>query len=184
MRGPRRLSHKPPKNAAMPSTKMLIVKVNVTSEMLQPNWFTSGVRNTLQAYTAPNATWMKTPARATYHRLSVLMVSSASSYRHDRAARFRYRIERCLIDLEMSHDQFRRRVGQPLRERKVLVLRAFEHLEEDQVAIPCVLDVVQQSFFDVADVPRLEVHRARFVPGRHDRHPSLAGDVVLPLVGV
>src|SRR6266850_1428701 len=70
-RGPTRFSHRPPKNAAMPSTKMLIVNVNVTSDVLQPNCLVSGTRNTLQAYTAPSATCINTPAAAMIHRLRV-----------------------------------------------------------------------------------------------------------------
>src|SRR6266852_5283482 len=38
-----------------------------------------------------------------------------------------------LIDAQMRHDQFRRRVGQPLRERHILIITAFEHFQEDQV---------------------------------------------------
>src|SRR5258705_10726081 len=63
-RGPLRLSHRPPKNDAKPSTKMLIVNVNVTSEMLHPNCFASGTRNTLHAYTEPKAICRKTPETA------------------------------------------------------------------------------------------------------------------------
>ena len=47
--GPFRFNQSPPKNEEMPRTKMQIVKVSVTSEMLQPNCFDSGTRNTLQA---------------------------------------------------------------------------------------------------------------------------------------
>src|SRR5258705_6962992 len=72
-RGPLRFSHTPPKNDAKPSTKMLIVNVNVTSEMLQPNCFASGTRNTLHAYTAPKAICRKTPATAIAQRF-VFMV--------------------------------------------------------------------------------------------------------------
>ena len=49
IRGPFRAIHNPPKNAAKPSTKMLIVNVRVTWEMLQPNCFDNGTRNTLHA---------------------------------------------------------------------------------------------------------------------------------------
>src|SRR5882724_3481689 len=68
-RGPTRFCQRPPKNAAIPNTKMLIVNVNVTSDVLQPNCLVSGARKTLQAYTAPNATCMNTPAAAMTHRL-------------------------------------------------------------------------------------------------------------------
>src|SRR5260370_40890841 len=74
IRGPLRVSQRPPKNADMPSTKMLIVNVNVTSGMLHPNCFASGVRKTLQAYTAPNAICKKTPAVAMTQRFILRIV--------------------------------------------------------------------------------------------------------------
>src|SRR6202030_4413151 len=58
------------------STKMLIVNVSVTSEMLQPNCFESGTRKTLHAYTAPKAICKNTPAIAITHRLLVRINSS------------------------------------------------------------------------------------------------------------
>jgi hypothetical protein len=82
MRGPFRFNHNPPKNAAKPSTKILMVNVNVTSEMLQPNCFDNGMRNTLQANTAPSAIWRKTPAIAMTQRLAAFIISfAACSYR-------------------------------------------------------------------------------------------------------
>src|SRR3954462_10855057 len=72
-RGPFLLSQIPPKNAATPRTKMLIVNVRVTSEIFQPNRVASGVRKTLQAYTAPSATWITTPAKAITQRLFVIV---------------------------------------------------------------------------------------------------------------
>jgi hypothetical protein len=42
-------------------------------------------------------------------------------------------------------------MGQPFRERNVLIVAALEHLQEDQVCIPHVLDVMQQRFFHVPD---------------------------------
>jgi hypothetical protein len=62
--------------------KMLIVKVSVTWEMLQPNCFDNGMRNTLQAYTAPSAIWRNTPAIAMTQRLAGFMSAfAACSYK-------------------------------------------------------------------------------------------------------
>src|SRR5260221_4410165 len=83
MRGPLRVSQRPPKNADMPSTKMLIVNVNVTSGMLHPNCFASGVRKTLQAYTAPNAICRKTPAVAMTQRF-ILRIDTPRTRLFDR----------------------------------------------------------------------------------------------------
>jgi len=49
MRGPDLRIHRPPTNAANPSIRMAIVKVKVTCEIVHPNAFVSGMRNTLQA---------------------------------------------------------------------------------------------------------------------------------------
>ena len=54
---------------------MLIVKVSVTCEILHPNCFDNGTRNTLQAYTAPSAIWRNTPAIAMTQRLAVFIIS-------------------------------------------------------------------------------------------------------------
>src|SRR5207244_13573287 len=84
--GPTRFIHNPPKNAAKPSTKILMVKVNVTCEMLQPNCFDNGMRNTLQAYTAPSAIWRNTPAIAMTQRFAVFIRSfAAGNYKTNRA---------------------------------------------------------------------------------------------------
>ena len=48
-RGPLARIQRPPANAAKPKVRIAIVKVRVTSEILQPKPRTSGVRNTLQA---------------------------------------------------------------------------------------------------------------------------------------
>ena len=64
VRGPTRRIHNPPANAAKPKTKMAIVNVSVTSEIVHPNACVSGIRKTLQAYTAPSAICMTTPAAA------------------------------------------------------------------------------------------------------------------------
>ena len=47
-----------------------MVNVRETWEMLQPNSLTSGMRNTLQAYPAPKAICMHTPATAIHQRLT------------------------------------------------------------------------------------------------------------------
>src|SRR5580704_4187563 len=75
MRGPFRFIHNPPKNAAKPSTKMLMVKVRVTCEILHPNCFDNGTRKTLKAYTAPRAIWRNMPAIAMVQRLAVFIIS-------------------------------------------------------------------------------------------------------------
>jgi len=50
----------------------------------------------------------------------------------------------------MRHDQFWRRVGQPLREREILKAICLEHLQEHQIGVACVLDVVQQGLLHVS----------------------------------
>src|SRR5260370_29286586 len=74
-RGPTRFSHRPPKNDANPSTMMAIVKVSVTSEMVQLNCLARGTRKTLQAYTAPRAIWSRIPANAIHQRSSLFITS-------------------------------------------------------------------------------------------------------------
>ena len=59
---------------------MLMVNVNVTSEMLQPNYFDNGMRNTLHAYTAPRAIWRNIPAIAMTQRFAVFIRSFAACY--------------------------------------------------------------------------------------------------------
>ena len=49
IRGPARFIHKPPTNAAKPRVRIAMVKVSVTSEMLQWKAAMSGSRKTLQA---------------------------------------------------------------------------------------------------------------------------------------
>jgi hypothetical protein len=51
-----------------------------------------------------------------------------------RNAILRNRIEACLVDDGMRPDQFRRRVGQPLRERELLIPVGLEHLEKHQIS--------------------------------------------------
>jgi hypothetical protein len=48
-RGLVRCSHSPPSTAAHPRKNQLIVNVSVTWEIVHPNSFESGIRNTLQA---------------------------------------------------------------------------------------------------------------------------------------
>src|ERR1700756_5456413 len=67
-RGPTFRIQSPPTNAAKPSIRMLSVNVNVTSVIVQPKALVSGMRNTLQAYTAPSAICKITPAAAILHR--------------------------------------------------------------------------------------------------------------------
>ena len=50
---------------------MAMVNVSVTSEIVQPNDLVSGMRNTLQAYTAPSAICITTPAAAMTQRFCV-----------------------------------------------------------------------------------------------------------------
>src|SRR6476619_4515302 len=69
LRGPTFRIHSPPTNAAMPRTKMAMVKVSVTCEMVQPNARVRGILKTLHAYTAPSAICMMTPAKAITQRL-------------------------------------------------------------------------------------------------------------------
>src|SRR5258705_8313366 len=67
---------------------------------------------------------------------------------------------------------FRSRVRQPFGERKILIIAALEHLQEDQVRIPRILDVMQQGFFHVPDLPgdvqeRSEEHTSELQSLRH-----------------
>src|SRR5438874_3619440 len=57
-----------------------------------------------------------------------------------------------LVDLQVRHDQFRRRVSEPLRKRKLLIAIALEHFEKNQIGIAGVLDVMQQRFLHIAHV--------------------------------
>src|SRR5215210_2358349 len=53
----------------MPRNTMVSVNARLTDETSVSNSSERGFRNTLQAYTAPRATWTATPAAATTHRL-------------------------------------------------------------------------------------------------------------------
>ena len=69
VRGPTRFNHRPPTTAEKPRNNQSIEKVRETCEMLQPNSLTNGMRKTLQAYPAPKAICMQTPATAIHQRL-------------------------------------------------------------------------------------------------------------------
>jgi len=60
-----------------------------------------------------------------------------------------YCVQRRPVDMEMCHQQFGWGVCQPLRKRNVLIEGALEHLQEDQVAIPCILEVNQQLIAEI-----------------------------------
>ena len=59
---------------------MAMVKVTVTSEIDQPNALVNGMRNTLQAYTAPSAICMTTPAAAITQRFCRRVARSIDVY--------------------------------------------------------------------------------------------------------
>src|SRR3712207_151938 len=69
MRGPDLAIHRPPKKAATPSVKMVMLNVAFTAETDAPYCCVSASRKTLQAYTAPSATCITTPATAMIARL-------------------------------------------------------------------------------------------------------------------
>src|SRR5579875_596344 len=73
-RGPLLFAHRPPKNAAKPTTKIAMVKVSVTCSIDQPNFAVSGLRKTLHAYTAPSAICMTTAANAIPQRFPDILV--------------------------------------------------------------------------------------------------------------
>src|SRR5918998_2434550 len=64
MRGPERPIHNPPKKAAQPRAKIVMLNVMLVAVTDAPYCCDSGSRNTLQAYTAPRATCITTPATA------------------------------------------------------------------------------------------------------------------------
>src|SRR3712207_6533486 len=64
MRGPDRPIHSPPKKAANPRARIVMLNVVFTAVADAPYCCESGSRNTLQAYTAPRATCITTPATA------------------------------------------------------------------------------------------------------------------------
>src|SRR5437016_14582141 len=110
-----------------------------------------------------------------------LLRRHSSGQGYDHAAILRNRIEGRLVDAQMRHDRFRRRVSQPLRKGEVLkTIDLAEHLQEYKIGVTCVLDVVQQGLLDVSDVSRLKVHRASLVACGHHGHSTLAANVVLP----
>src|ERR1700686_4225779 len=69
-----RFINNPPAYAERPRKNQLIKNVQVTSVMLQPNSLERGMRKTLQAYAAPSAICMKTPATAIHQRFNAGMV--------------------------------------------------------------------------------------------------------------
>src|SRR3712207_1308407 len=64
MRGPDRPIHSPPKKAANPRASIVMLNVVFTAVTDAPYCCESGSRKTLQAYTAPRATCITTPATA------------------------------------------------------------------------------------------------------------------------
>src|SRR5215210_3984206 len=69
MRGPDRPIHSPPTKAANPRDKIVMLNVVLTAVTDVPYCSASASRNTLQAYTAPSATCITTPATAMITRL-------------------------------------------------------------------------------------------------------------------
>src|SRR5215211_3349663 len=69
MRGPDLFIHSPPKKAANPRAKIVMLNVMLVAVTEAPYCCDSGSRKTLQAYTAPRATCITTPATAITHRL-------------------------------------------------------------------------------------------------------------------
>src|SRR5215467_6262449 len=57
-------------------------------------------------------------------------------------------VERGPVDVHVGHDQLRRRMREPFRERKILVDPGFEHLQKFQIGVAGVFDVVRQGFLD------------------------------------
>jgi hypothetical protein len=91
----------------------------------------------------------------------VLLALIADLFRYHHDFFLRHRIERRPINAQVGHHELRRRVSEPFGEREILIEAAFEHLQEDQVCIPRILDVMQQGFFHVPDVSCLKVHGPR-----------------------
>ena len=78
------------------------------------------------------------------------------------------------------HDEFGRRVGDPVGEREVLVGVGLEHLEKDEVGVAGVFDVVAEGAGDIADIARDElVGPGAAVTAEHG-HARIAFQVVLP----
>ena len=69
LRGPTLPIHSPPKYAEIPRNTIVSVNAMFTDETEASYSSESGLRNTLQAYTAPSATCMTTPAAAISQRL-------------------------------------------------------------------------------------------------------------------
>src|SRR5438105_8593722 len=83
----------------------------------------------------------------------------------------------CLNQLWWQHTH-------PLRQRDVRVMIGAEQGKEDEWLIACVLDIVAHVARNVSDVTRLVVERAGLTAGGEDAHAPLAGEIVLPFVGV
>src|SRR5690348_16049302 len=79
MRGPERRIQRPPAKAANPRTRIASSNAYVVCVMLHPYAFVSGMRNTLQAYTAPSAICMRTPAPAINHLLATVPLQTTRS---------------------------------------------------------------------------------------------------------
>jgi hypothetical protein len=65
-----------------------------------------------------------------------------------------------------------------------LINVALEELEKDEVFVARILDVMAERCGDEADVAGLKICRARLRVIEEDGHARLAGNVVLPLVGL
>src|SRR5882724_1389708 len=119
-----------------------------------------------------------------HYSIEFVLDQNCPSARHNDKLILGNCVEGRFINPQVRHDQFRRRMRQPLRKRQVLVETALEHFKKYQVRVTGVLDVMQQRFLHVPDVSRLKVHRAGAVACRHHSHSSPSTDVVLPLVGI
>src|ERR1700748_3053348 len=86
-----------------------------------------------------------------------------------------------LVDIQVSLQHFAGNPSEPLVQRNIHELLGREGFEEDQIRIPCVLDVMRSVRGNIANIVCVEIHGSSVVHGEEDRHTALAGNIELPL---
>jgi hypothetical protein len=81
-------------------------------------------------------------------------------------------VDRRQINIQMCLNERRRQMRQPLVQRHILVLRAFEHLKKYEILGSRILDVMRKRLLYVANVASLEIHGTGVAASCENCHSS------------
>ncbi len=93
-------------------------------------------------------------------------------------------VNRRQINIQMRLNEPGRQMRQPLVQRHILVLRAFEHLKKYEILGSRILDVMRKRLLYVANVAFLEIHGTGVAVSCENCHSSFASHVILPFIGI